>query len=78
MALYEVFADYSAGSVCEVVFFDASAAESFVRQQNDTVQAEHYRVEEVQLIDNYGFPFDRRNLSVVWPHHFDIPGWVAA
>jgi hypothetical protein len=38
------------------VFFDRQAAEQFAREINDECQAEVVEVDEVALVDRYGFP----------------------
>ena len=47
MALYGVYAHYTTGPLCEVVFFDRASAEAWANAENDKVQADLYEVESV-------------------------------
>jgi hypothetical protein len=58
---------------CTIIatFFDACSAQKFVKAENDKVQADMLYVEQMDaLIDNYGYPFDRKDIPVIWPHRF--------
>jgi hypothetical protein len=45
--LFTIWAYYTHGCVCEVVFFDRDAADAWVRIENDKVGADLYEIIEV-------------------------------
>jgi hypothetical protein len=64
MSIYPImFGD----SHCVYVAFDCQEAQRFAKAENDEVQCEIYFVEELPLIDNYGFPCARKDAGFLFP-----------
>lgn len=55
------------------VGLDRAAAEAFAKEENDEVQCEILTVDEVALVDNYGFPCQRNETRFVAPWIADVP-----
>lgn len=64
MSIYPVmFGD----SHCVYVAFDKQEADRFALAENDEVECEIYFVDELALIDNYGYPCERKEAGFLFP-----------
>jgi hypothetical protein len=55
------------------IALDREAADQFAQTENDEVQCEILTVDEVALVDNYGYPCQRREARFVAPWIADVP-----
>lgn len=64
--IYEVLIGTALIAVC----FDREAAEALKADIDAEYEADLADVEPVMLIDNYGFPFARKDIGKVWPGRY--------
>jgi hypothetical protein len=68
--LYHIVGHYSDADVVEACSLDRGAADALRQDLNDEVQGELYTVEEIPLVDRYGFPIEPRDFPEVFPTLF--------
>jgi hypothetical protein len=61
------------GEFVVAVFWDRDAADRFVLRENNTLEVEYMFVEEVPLIDQYGYPCAMKDIRFVAPWICDVP-----
>lgn len=64
---YAFAAFYEPADFPVAIFWDRGAAQIFAKTENDAVQAEVVLVEEIALVDAYGFPGRLTDLPIVAP-----------
>lgn len=68
---YVAYEQLHQGDVILAVFWDGAAAYAFAKRENDAYEAEVVAIEEIALVDRYGFPCAVSEIEFVAP-------WIAA